>query len=150
MFNQPVSNALAGTLDPFTGQDACPITARTSGMVGMIPTCPHFEADGVTESPLEGQAIIANLYPGLYEVVAHPAPDRIARGEEWLQTNTLDGTPAHEAFIKPDEPSYFQEFGPGPGSSCWECRQPGHRRQNPAPSHPAAGRRGIHESQGAS
>ena len=113
MFNQPVSNALAGTLDPFTGQDACPITARTSGMVGMIPTCPHFEADGVTESPLEGQAIIANLYPGLYEVVAHPGADRIARGEEWLQTNTLDGTPAHEAFIKPDEPSYFQEFGPG-------------------------------------
>jgi len=82
-------------------------------MVGMIPTCPHFEADGVTESPLEGQAIIANLYPGLYEVVARPSADRIARGEEWLQTNTLDGTPAHEAFIKPDEPSYFQEFGPG-------------------------------------
>jgi hypothetical protein len=79
----------------------------------MIPTCPHFEADSVTESPLEGQAVIANLYPGLYEVVARPAADRIARGEEWLQTNTLDGTPAHEAFIKPDEPSYFQEFGPG-------------------------------------
>jgi len=113
MFNQPVSNALAGTLDPFTGQDACPITARGDGLVGMIPTCPHFEADGVTESPLEGQAVIANLYPGLYEVVARPGADRIARGEEWLQTNTLDGTPAHEAFIKPDEPSYFQEFGPG-------------------------------------
>ena len=118
MFNQPVSNALAGTIDPFTGQDACPITAKTTGngepsMVGMIPTCPHFEADGVTESPLEGQAVIANLYPGLYEVVARPAADRIARGEEWLQTNTLDGTPAHEAFIKAEEPSYFQEFGPG-------------------------------------
>jgi len=47
MFNQPVSNALAGTIDPFTGQDACPITAKTTGngepaMVGMIPTCPHF------------------------------------------------------------------------------------------------------------
>jgi len=37
----------------------------------------------------------------LYEVVARPSADRIARGEEWLQTNTLDGTPAHEAFIKP-------------------------------------------------
>ena len=27
--------------------------------------------------------------------------------------NTLDGTKDIEAFIKPDEPSYFQEFGPG-------------------------------------
>ena len=42
-------------------------------LVGMIPTCPHFESDGVTESPLAGQAVIANLYPGLYEVVAAPA-----------------------------------------------------------------------------
>jgi hypothetical protein len=30
MFNQPVSNALAGTIDPFTGLDACPITAKNS------------------------------------------------------------------------------------------------------------------------
>jgi hypothetical protein len=113
MFNQPVSNALAGHVDPITGLDACPITARTDGLVGMIPTCPHFEADGVTPSPLEGQAVIANLYPGLYEIQAYPAADRIARGEEWLQTNTLDGGKPHEAFIKPNEPGYFQEFGPG-------------------------------------
>jgi len=112
-FNEPVSNSLAGTIDPVTGLDACPITKRTDGLVGMIPTCPKFEADGVTWSPLAGQAVIANLYPGLYEVVATPAADRIARGEEWLQTNTLDGTKPHEAFIKPNEPAYFQEFGPG-------------------------------------
>ena len=43
----------------------------------------------------------------------HPGADRIARGEEWLQTNTLDGTKDIEAFLKPDEPGYFQEFGPG-------------------------------------
>ena len=112
-FNQPVSNALAGIIDPITGQDACPITKRGDGLVGMIPTCPKYEADGVTQSPLAGQAVIANLYPGLYEIVATPAADRIARGEEWLQTNTLDGGKAHEAFIKPNEPGYFQEFGPG-------------------------------------
>jgi len=41
----------------------------------------------------------------LYEVIATPASDRIGRGEEWLQTNTLDGGKAHEAFIKPAEPS---------------------------------------------
>ena len=113
MFNMPVSNALAGTIDPVTGFNACPITVRTDGLVGMIPTCPKYESDGVSLSPLAGQAIIANLYPGLYEITATPGADRIGRGEEWLQTNTLDGTKTHEAFLKPNEPGYFQEFGPG-------------------------------------
>ena len=113
MFNQPVSNSLAGKIDPVTGLNSCPITARTDGLVGMIPTCPKYESDGVTPSPLAGQVVIANLYPGLYEIQAYPAADRIARGEEWLQTNTLDGGKPHEAFIKPNEPGYFQEFGPG-------------------------------------
>lgn len=113
MFGMPVSNALAGKIDPITGLDACPITARTDRLVGMIPTCPMFESDGVTPSPLAGQVVIDNLYPGLYEIVATPGADRIGRGEEWLQTNTLDGGKPHEAFIKPNEPGYFQEFGPG-------------------------------------
>ena len=111
-----MSNSLAHTIDPVTGFDACPIsTKRSDGLVGMIPTCPKYEAgrSATTLSPLAGQAVIANLYPGLYEVQASPAADRIARGEEWLQTNTLDGGKPHEAFIKPNEPGYFQEFGPG-------------------------------------
>jgi FtsP/CotA-like multicopper oxidase with cupredoxin domain len=112
MFNMPVSNSLVGTIDPATGLNACPATSNPDGLVGVIVTCPNFESDGVTPSPLAGQAVIANLYPGLYEVVATPGADRIARGEEWLQTNTLDGTKPHEAFIKPGEPAYFQEFGP--------------------------------------
>ncbi len=113
MFNMPVSNALAGTPDPaHPGNDACPISHNNDGLVGMIVTCPKFESDGTTLSPLAGQAVIANLYPGLYEVVATPGADRIARGEEWLQTNSLDGTKPLEAFIKAGEPSYFQEFGP--------------------------------------
>jgi hypothetical protein len=118
MFNMPVSNALAGTIDPATGLNACPIAKNNDGLVGVIPTCPTYEArpDGTPTtvlSPLAGQALIANLYAGLYEVVASPGADRIARGEEWLQTNTLDGTKGIEAFIKPGEPGYFQEFGPG-------------------------------------
>ena len=112
-FNEPVSNSLAGYIDPRSGLDACPITNRGDRLVGMIPTCPKYEADGVTPSPLAGQVVIANLYPGLYEIQAYPAADRIARGEEWVQTNTLDGGKPHEAFIIPDEPGYFQEFGPG-------------------------------------
>lgn len=113
MFGMPVSNSLAGTIDPATGLDACPISKKNDGLVGMIVTCPKFESDGTTLSPLAGHAIIGNMYPGLYEVVATPGADRIARGEEWLQTNTLDGTKAIEAFIKAGEPAYFQEFGPG-------------------------------------
>ena len=122
MFNQPLSNALAGTIDPATGMDACPISANsrtgfdgvtsTTGITGTITVCPKYEADGVTLSPVAGQVVVRNLPPGFYGVEAHPGADRISRGEEWLQTNTLDGGFAHDAFLKASEPSYFQEYGP--------------------------------------
>jgi hypothetical protein len=124
MFNMPLTNSLAGTIDPTTGLDACPIAAQTTvnatkgdgsqrGIVGMIVTCPTFESDGKTMSPMAGQAVVNNLYAGRYGVVATPGADRIARGEEWLQTNTLDGQKAHDSFMRIGEPAYFQEFGPG-------------------------------------
>ena len=50
--------------------------------------------------------------PGRYGVIATPGADRIARGEEWLQTNTLDGQKAHDSFLRIGEPAYFQEYGP--------------------------------------
>ncbi|HZT00295.1 MAG TPA: hypothetical protein VFA40_26145, partial [Terriglobales bacterium] len=130
MFNMPLANALSGTVDPSTGADACPISkgARLAidssgdapvpnqpsptGITGTIVTCPEFESDGVTHSPLRGQVVVANLMPGRYGIVATPAADRIGRGEEWLQTNTLDGQKAHDSFLRVGEPSYFQEFGP--------------------------------------
>ncbi|KAA6458590.1 hypothetical protein DYQ86_18670 [Acidobacteria bacterium AB60] len=131
MFNMPLSNALAGTIDPVTGFDACPIFTQASNQVkdtngnligntasnqagigGMIVTCPQYEADGKTFSPLAGQAVVKNLYQGRYGVIANPGADRIARGEEWVQTNTLDGQKAHDSFMRIGEPGYFQEFGP--------------------------------------
>ncbi len=131
MFNQPLSNSLAGMIDPSNGQDACPISAKPrtgtiidpitnlsipdptqTGITGTIVTCPKYEADGKTLSPLAGQAVIANLMPGRFGVVANAGADRIARGEEWLQTNTLDGQKAHDSFIRIGEPSFFQEYGP--------------------------------------
>ena len=132
MFNMPLSNSLAGTIDPATGQDACPISTNSrigqipdpnnpgnfisdptqTGITGTIVTCPRYEADGKTLSPLAGQAVVANLMPGRYGVVATPGADRIASGEEWLQTNTLDGQKAHDSFLRIGEPTYFQEFGP--------------------------------------
>ena len=122
MFNMPLSNALAGTIDPSSGLDACPISknslvgfdgvASPTGITGVVPVCPRYEANGTTLSPLAGQAVIANLPPGRYGIVATPGADAIARGEEWLQTNTLDGGPAHDSFVKVNEPGYFQEYGP--------------------------------------
>ena len=122
MFNQPLTNSLAGTIDPSSGKDACPIsTISTSvpgqaksplGITGTIVTCPKYESDGTTLSPLAGQTVVANMMPGRYGIVATPAADRIARGEEWLQTNTLDGQKAHDSFLRIGEPSFFQEFGP--------------------------------------
>src|SRR5205085_8482297 len=63
MFNQPLSNSLAGVIDPSTGKDSCPISAGAAGITGTIVTCPKYEADGTTLSPLAGQAVIANLMP---------------------------------------------------------------------------------------
>src|SRR5437879_7697935 len=50
--------------------------------------------------------------PGRYGVVAIAGADLVANGEEWLQTNTLDGQKAHDSFLRVSEPSYFQEYGP--------------------------------------
>jgi hypothetical protein len=130
-FNQPLSNSLAGTIDPATSLDACPVstavtanvlgTGNTStanpqgaqaGIAGRIVTCPKYESDGSTLSPLAGQAVIANLMADKFSIQAYPGADRIARGEEWLQTNTLDGQHPHDAFVRFGEPGYFQEFGP--------------------------------------
>ena len=127
MFNQPLSNSLAGTIDPVTGLDACPISKISSlnsvanavpgatprsTSTGMIVTCPKFESDGQTLSPMAGQALVKNLYPGRYGIAALPGSSRIALGEEWVQTNTLDGQKAHDSFLRVGEPGYFQEFGP--------------------------------------
>ena len=120
MQGQPVTNALAGRIDPVTGNNACAITnqADNPNLVGVIVTCPKYEVTtggAVTNvlSPLAGHALIMDMYPGFYEVQASPGAGRISRGEEWLQTNTLDGSKPIEAFIMPNEPTYFQEFGPG-------------------------------------
>jgi hypothetical protein len=128
-FNMPLSNSLAGTVDPVTGLDACPVSATPTtvitgaggsqttspsnlGITSTIVTCPKYESDNHTLSPLAGQAIIANLMPEKFSVQVYPGADRIARGEEWIQTNTLDGQHPHDSFIRIGEPSYFQEYGP--------------------------------------
>src|SRR5207245_5190274 len=64
------------------------------------------------ETHLACQAVGANLLPERYGLVATPGAERIGAGEEWLQTNTLDGQKAHDSFLRVGEPSFFQEYGP--------------------------------------
>jgi hypothetical protein len=116
MFNQPLANSLNGTIDPATQLNACPISDQNTS-TGVIVTCPKYEAGTDASgnkvlSPLAGQIVVANMMPGRYGVIARPGADRIARGEEWLQTNTLDGQKAHDSFLRIGEPSFFQEYGP--------------------------------------
>ena len=83
MFNQPLSNSLAGTPDPANnGQDACPISKisrigandpNQTGITGTIVTCPKYEADGKTLFPLAGQAVVKNLYAAVMASLRIPA-----------------------------------------------------------------------------
>jgi hypothetical protein len=121
IFNMPLSNSLNGTIDPLTGHNACPVGATAPDSngnpnqvaSGMIIVCPQFEDDGVTPSPLAGNALIKNLMPGRFGVIVHPSAAREAAGEVWYQTNTLDGSHFLDSFVKVGEPAYFQEYGPG-------------------------------------
>ncbi len=54
-----------------------------------------------------GNALIKHLSPGKYGVVVTPPT-----GSGWQQTSTIEGTPTIDAWVKPDEPPYFTEFGP--------------------------------------
>ena len=118
MFNEPLTNALNGMKDPLTGNDACPISNAqglpqgSNAINGTIIVCPHFESDGKTISPLEGQVVVKNLMPGRYSIIAHPGAAREARGEEWVQTTSLDGGHFLDSFIRIGEPAYFQEYSP--------------------------------------
>jgi hypothetical protein len=114
MFNVPLTNALNGTIDPNTGLDACPISKTAAGVgIGTIIVCPLYESDGVTLSPLTGEVVVRNLMQGKFGIIVHPGAAREAAGEEWVQTNSLDGGHFLDSFIKVGEPNYFQEYGPG-------------------------------------
>jgi hypothetical protein len=114
MFNVPLTNALNGAIDPNTGLNACPISNTAPGVgIGVIIVCPEYESDGKTLSPLTGEVVVKNLMQGKFSLIAHPSGVREANGEEWVQTNSLDGGHFLDSFIKSGEPNYFQEYGPG-------------------------------------
>ena len=63
--------------------------------------------DGIILTDENGRAIIKNLAPGKYGVQAVPP-----EGQGWVQTSTIEGTKVIDAWVKANEPPYFQEFGP--------------------------------------
>ncbi|MCP3999294.1 MAG: hypothetical protein GY727_00055 [Gammaproteobacteria bacterium] len=62
---------------------------------------------GILQTGPDGTLIIRNLCPAKYGVQAVPPA-----GEGWQQTNTIEGTKTIDAWVKANEPTYFQEFGP--------------------------------------
>ncbi|KAF3996030.1 hypothetical protein [Glaciimonas immobilis] len=121
-FNMPLTNALLGS--PGCPNVYSPTTSGTSStslnyagkdLTGVILTCPNDPIDPANPSAdyvLQGQALVKNLMPGRFDVMAHPGAVRRGAGEVWHQISTLEGTPAQDAFVKSGEPAYFQEFGP--------------------------------------
>jgi hypothetical protein len=62
--------------------------------------------NGFVKSGPDGTVIIKYLFPGKYTLEAIP-PDA-----GWHQTSTIEGTKGIDAWVKANEPAYFQEFGP--------------------------------------
>src|SRR5947209_4568249 len=46
MFNMPLTNSLAGTIDPVTGLDACPVATQVTANATPDPTHPDLGLDG--------------------------------------------------------------------------------------------------------
>ncbi|GAB4336235.1 MAG: hypothetical protein Kow0089_06350 [Desulfobulbaceae bacterium] len=67
----------------------------------------------------DGTLTIKNLAPGKYGIIAVP-PDAVESppgsgnfvGTNWIQTSTIEGTRVIDAWVKPNEPPFFSEFGP--------------------------------------
>ena len=100
--------------------------------------------DGFVLTDADGYAVIENLVMGKYTVkVSAPG------GQRWIQTTTIEGQPGIDAWVKPNEPQFFTEFGPpGPHveigfttASTAQARSPDYRaayhhqrsRDEPAP-----------------
>ncbi len=61
---------------------------------------------GILLTDKNGRINIKNLAPGKYGIQAVPPA-----GGGWVQTSTIEGTKVVDAWVKANEPPYFQEFG---------------------------------------
>ena len=63
--------------------------------------------NGFISSGADGVVRIKYLAPAKYTVEVVPPA-----GSDWHQTSTIEGTKGIDAWVKANEPSFFQEFGP--------------------------------------
>ena len=69
--------------------------------------------DGFVLTDADGYAVIENLVMGKYTVkVRAPGGNHNPNGDTWIQTSTIEGAPGIDAWVKPNEPQFFTEFGP--------------------------------------
>ena len=61
---------------------------------------------GFVKSGPGGVALIKNLFPAKYTIEVIPP------NASWHQTSTIEGTKGIDAWVKANEPAFFQEFGP--------------------------------------
>ena len=77
-----------------------------------LPESVETQGDGFLISDADGVVIFKNLWPGKYGVNCMPPGNT---GAQWQQTSTMEGKKTIDAWVKPNEPPYFAEFGrPGP------------------------------------
>jgi len=70
------------------------------------PACVDKIGQGIY-TDASGWAHIYNLPQGKFGIQAVPPA-----GSGWVQTSTIEGTPIIDAWVKPNEPEFFAEFGP--------------------------------------
>ena len=91
-----------------SARPTCPVLClRWRMSLRCDPTVPAQLGDGFVLSDADGYAVIENLVMGKYTVKV-----RAPGGDKWIQTSTIEGTPGIDAWVKPNEPQFFTEFGP--------------------------------------
>ncbi|MEE8245370.1 MAG: hypothetical protein V3R27_10250 [Pseudomonadales bacterium] len=122
--NAPLNNAIDKTELPLSGftvtlaeqggelvQDAFGNVLGTTYLPGLDPaTCePTIDVLGSGDfvTDVDGEVIIKNLLPNKYGIEVEPP----AGSSGWYQTSTLEGGKANDAWVQPNEPKFFLEFG---------------------------------------
>jgi hypothetical protein len=104
-FGNPLMNSLG--LPVADGGKDC-FAGTTPPQAGVILTCPDTPANQA--AGIVGQALVRDLHPGKFGVIAVPPLDPALAGT-WTQTSTIEGTKVIDTWVKAGEPPYFVEFG---------------------------------------
>ncbi|TKJ34776.1 MAG: hypothetical protein CEE38_16585 [Planctomycetes bacterium B3_Pla] len=95
--------------------DLNPIVENVGSGVITTLTQDDFDANINPHNLKVGEALIKNIAPGKYGVIAiPPGVDDQGNAIQWIQTSTIEGTPTVDAWVKAREPKLFVEgFGTG-------------------------------------